>query len=250
MDINERKKLIGKRLNTVLAMRNVKQKDLAKHLGIQDNAVSYFCKGDRTPNTAQLAEICDYLEISADYLLGLSEVSTPNLDVHAIAKATGLSENSSEFLLDLKDYPQSDGELLNTLIKGMEETSMTKYFGLMKEAIHTPSARMCVVPLADDPTRHKEIPKLSVHILNECVEEYFHAGKEENRVGVSFELDAEDAFVFYCKKIGECLSDYLTEVYECQNEWSNIESFKDELIAIMKVRNEEWMKIHPPKRKE
>ncbi len=250
MDIDERKKLIGTRLNTVLAMRNVKQKDLAKHLGIQDNAVSYFCKGDRTPNTAQLAEICDYLEVSADYLLGLSDVSTPDMDVQAIAQATGLSENSSEFLLDLKYASRLDEELIDTLLKGMEETSMTRYFGLMKEAMHTPSARMCVMPLTNDPKRKKEIPDLSLHVLNECVQEYFHSGEDEEHVGVSFKLDAEDAFWFYCKKVGECLSDYLAEIYESQNEWSNIEDIKDELIAMMKDRNEEWKKEHPHKRKE
>ena len=250
MDINERKKLIGKRLNAALAMRNVKQKDLARHLGIQDNAVSYFCKGDRTPNTAQLAEICDYLEISADYLLGLSKVSTPDLDVHAVAKATGLSEFSSKFLLDMQYTSQLDRELIDVMIKSISETSMTRYFELMKEALNTPSCQMCVEHFSHDPQCMKEIPDLSPDVLKACVEEYFYAGDDENRSAKSFKLDSLNAYEFYNQKIGECLSYTLTEIYEMNNEWFNIESFKDELIAIMKVRNEEWMKIHPPKRKE
>lgn len=65
------RKIIGLRINTALALRNVKQKELAKVLGVSANAVSYFCSGARTPNTWQLIKIAEYLEVSADYLLGI-----------------------------------------------------------------------------------------------------------------------------------------------------------------------------------
>ena len=42
------KKQFGIRLNSALAKRNMKQKELAAALGVTDNTVSYFCSGSRS----------------------------------------------------------------------------------------------------------------------------------------------------------------------------------------------------------
>ena len=55
-----------------LRFRDVMQKDLALDLGVTSNTVSYWCCGDRKPNVDQLAQIAQYLNVSADYLLGLA----------------------------------------------------------------------------------------------------------------------------------------------------------------------------------
>ena len=116
---------------------------------------------------------------------------------------------------------------------------MTRYFELMKEALNTPSCQMCVAGFSLDPQCKKEIPDLSADVLNACVEEYFYAGEDDNRIAKSFKLDSVNAYEFYKQKVGECLTYTLTETYEMSSKWSNIESFRDELIAVMKVRNEE-----------
>lgn len=68
----------GYRLAKALEIRKISQKELAKHLGIQPNIVSYWCIGQRSPNIKYLAEISKYLNVSTDYLLGVSE--TPSTD--------------------------------------------------------------------------------------------------------------------------------------------------------------------------
>lgn len=70
------KKAIGCRINEALALRDVKQKDLAEILGVTDNTVSYYCSGSRTPNTQQITEIAKFLNVSTDWLLGLSDAKT------------------------------------------------------------------------------------------------------------------------------------------------------------------------------
>ena len=65
-------KIIGNRLCIILEINNVKQKELAKVLGVKDNIISYFCSGARKPNLEQIIEIAKYFNVSADYLLGLS----------------------------------------------------------------------------------------------------------------------------------------------------------------------------------
>lgn len=63
---------IGRRINSALAIREMHQKDLAKQIGVVDNTVSYYCSGARPPSATYLFLIAESLNVSADYLLGLS----------------------------------------------------------------------------------------------------------------------------------------------------------------------------------
>lgn len=82
--------IIGKRINSALAEKDIKQKELAKKIGVNDNVISYWCSGSRTPNTQQIIQICNVLGVSADYLLGLSDVATNDKDLQYICDYTGL----------------------------------------------------------------------------------------------------------------------------------------------------------------
>jgi transcriptional regulator with XRE-family HTH domain len=63
---------IGSHIKALLAFKGIKQKDLAKYLGVTDNTISYFCSGSRVPNAEQIIKIAEYLEVSADYILGIN----------------------------------------------------------------------------------------------------------------------------------------------------------------------------------
>ena len=89
---SELSKKIGTRINTLLAEQDKKQKELAAFLGVQDNTISYFVSGRRTPNTEQLAKIADFFNVSADYLLGRTETKTTDIDAQFVCQYTGLSE--------------------------------------------------------------------------------------------------------------------------------------------------------------
>lgn len=92
------KKVIGTRINTALALRNVKQKDLAKHLKVSDNTISYFVGGSRTPNMEQLIKISKFLNVSTDYLLDLAKEPSTDTEIKGICEYTGLNEESIEKL--------------------------------------------------------------------------------------------------------------------------------------------------------
>ena len=94
----DNKNIIGSRLNTALACRGVKQKELAQYLNIPDNTISYFCSGKRTPNVRQIAEIAKRLEVSADYLLGVSEVMTTDTATRELCLTLGLNDIAIESL--------------------------------------------------------------------------------------------------------------------------------------------------------
>lgn len=93
---------IGIRISKALILRNIKQKELAKEIGVMDNVVSYWCKGSRTPNTEQIIKISRVLNVSTDYLLGVSDVVTSNKDLQYICDYTGLSLQSIALLRQTK----------------------------------------------------------------------------------------------------------------------------------------------------
>ena len=92
------KNIVGSRLNAALARRNVKQKELAQYLNVPDNTISYFCSGKRTPNVQQIAEIAKRLEISTDYLLGVSDVMSADTATRELCLTLGLNDIAIESL--------------------------------------------------------------------------------------------------------------------------------------------------------
>ena len=94
------KKKIGERINAALIKENKKQKELAQELGVTDNTISYFVTGARVPNLEQITKIAKYLDTTTDYLLGITDVKTPNLDTRLISEKTGLSEKAISLLTE------------------------------------------------------------------------------------------------------------------------------------------------------
>lgn len=113
---NTTSKIIGNRLNTLLANKDIKQKELAQYLEVTDNTISYFVKGKRTPNTEQIIKISKYFDVSADYLLGLSETPTNNKDEQFICDYTGLNLDSIRNLVHHKNNNPQNLEFENYLI--------------------------------------------------------------------------------------------------------------------------------------
>jgi transcriptional regulator with XRE-family HTH domain len=145
---NTLSKIVGQRINARLAERNKKQKELAAALNVTDNTVSYYCSGTRLPNTSQIKIIAEFLDCSADYLLGLSDTPTNDKDMRYMCDYTGLSEKAirelrecinTEYYTDLvPDYQNlwimetipDFKEVLNQII---ESGCMRKVVGLISD---------------------------------------------------------------------------------------------------------------------
>lgn len=107
--------IIGQRINKALAFRNVKRKELAKELGeklkeirkehnlnqsefgelfgLTQNTITNIENDKRVPTYEILIEIAKRFNISVDYLLGLSEAKTNDIELKAICDYTGLTED-------------------------------------------------------------------------------------------------------------------------------------------------------------
>lgn len=63
----------GKRLRDVRMKRNLTQRAISEHLGIALRTYQCYEQGTREPGLDMLTSLADYLDVSADYLLGRKE---------------------------------------------------------------------------------------------------------------------------------------------------------------------------------
>lgn len=70
-------KLLPSRIRDIMSKYKIKQKDLAEKTGISRQSIGYYADGSNVPDAEKLALIAKALNVSADYLLGLSDNETP-----------------------------------------------------------------------------------------------------------------------------------------------------------------------------
>ncbi|MDE6550443.1 MAG: helix-turn-helix domain-containing protein [Clostridia bacterium] len=61
------------RLNEILLENNLSQNALAQRIFMSQSVVNNYCTGKREPSLDVLSSICKELNVSADYLLGLTD---------------------------------------------------------------------------------------------------------------------------------------------------------------------------------
>ena len=68
--------------------------EVADEIGITRVALGYYEKGERKPDIEILHRLAAYYHVSCDYLLGLSDIKTPDISIKEISEKTGLSEQA------------------------------------------------------------------------------------------------------------------------------------------------------------
>ena len=79
--------------------KEVTQQMLADVLGKSRQAISYYCDGSSSPDWETLVKIANFFSVSTDYLLGETEVKSPDTSTRAICKVLGLSEQTVSLLV-------------------------------------------------------------------------------------------------------------------------------------------------------
>ena len=78
--------------------KGVSQEELSKELGISKSTLGLWETGDTLPDARSLHDLAVYYNVSADYLLGLAELKTPDIDIQKACKLTGLSDDAIHIL--------------------------------------------------------------------------------------------------------------------------------------------------------
>ena len=98
----DNKKIFADRLVELRESRGVSQQTLADDLEITRQSLSLYEKAKRTINIDLLVKIAKYFNVSTDYLLGLNDNATTDIELKAVCDYTGLSEEAVKKLASLK----------------------------------------------------------------------------------------------------------------------------------------------------
>ena len=93
-------KQFSPKLKTLREEAGLNQSQLANKLGVSRGSISFYENGDRIPDIEFLRKVSEYFDVSADWLLGISETQNPDMRVHKICEFTGLSEELVVFLME------------------------------------------------------------------------------------------------------------------------------------------------------
>lgn len=104
-------------LRKLMNDRKVTQRELADAIGMRPQTVSLYVTGQSAPDINCLKKIAEFFNVSSDYLLGLSDITTNNADIQAACVTTGLSESA---IVWLQTVDTTYLQLLNTLLENEE----------------------------------------------------------------------------------------------------------------------------------
>lgn len=79
---------------------------ISKAAGVASAALSAWLLDKSSPTIEGLYKLSKYFGVSADYLLGLTDVQTVNTDLRAVCEYTGLSECALEQMEKGKEFPE------------------------------------------------------------------------------------------------------------------------------------------------
>lgn len=118
MEFNQ--KLFVSRLRELLDEKEITQKELSSRIGVSEVTVSRYLSGDRTPRTDVINSISNFFNVSADYLLGNSDIRNPYKES---------PEQKTDEDIDLwlsktdgyKELPEEDREIISSIAKKLLE---------------------------------------------------------------------------------------------------------------------------------
>ena len=115
-------KVFSERLSELMKEGGLKQQDLANVLEVKRQTVSLYMSGQSMPDAEQLKKIAVFFNVSADWLLGLSDVRVLETDLREICTYTGLSEVAAKNLHKFANYNESP-QIINIFFENLLESS-------------------------------------------------------------------------------------------------------------------------------
>ncbi|MDI3537685.1 MAG: hypothetical protein PWP30_2167 [Eubacteriaceae bacterium] len=89
------------RLKELIENSKYNQREVAEEIGISKQTISFYVNGKRLPDIDTVYKLCKFFKISSDYLLGLSDIKSMDIDIKEMSKETGLNDDSIERLKSL-----------------------------------------------------------------------------------------------------------------------------------------------------
>ena len=108
--------IFSERLSSLMKEQGITQQSLADSLGIKRQTVSLYKSGQSMPDARTLRDLALYFKVSSDYLLGISDIRSTDIDLKEISEKTGLSEHLVNRILKTKNSAiNEDGDFFRFL---------------------------------------------------------------------------------------------------------------------------------------
>ncbi len=125
MIVDKYNEILPSRIRALIADSGATQNQIAKEIGVTRQSISQYCDGSTVPNADKLLKLAQYFNVSADYLLGITNAKTIDKDVQFICEYTGLNESVIGSLAD-RELPNYIAELLNLFSKSYQTEYLCK----------------------------------------------------------------------------------------------------------------------------
>lgn len=93
---------IGKRIKYIREKRGLSQTTLGKSMGVTKKTIIEYEDKNKIP-LDKIKKLAVALDVTADYLLGVSDIETIDKNMEIVHKTTGLSNNAIEVLMQLHE---------------------------------------------------------------------------------------------------------------------------------------------------
>ncbi|MCL2189242.1 MAG: helix-turn-helix transcriptional regulator [Defluviitaleaceae bacterium] len=113
--------ILNARLRELLDADGVRTEEVADAVGIGSSAVRSWCTGYARPDIDKIPAICRFFGVSADWLLGISDTKSVDIEMRDICEKTGLSENALFNLMRYNENRNADGYPNSPASAGAEE---------------------------------------------------------------------------------------------------------------------------------
>ena len=145
----------------------------SKQLEMKRQSVDRYYNGDRCPDAPALAWICERMGVSADWLLGLSDVREPSTELRAVCEYTGLSEAAINRITNNDDkWPLPVGALSHLIVSsgfGDVIESYSAFLALLGEIEVKPAINNLIsYQQRDDGTIEMSIYEAIHHYMNKA----------------------------------------------------------------------------------
>ena len=125
MTVDKYNEILPTRIRALIADSGATQNQIAKEIGVTRQSISQYCDGSTVPNADKLLKLAQYFNVSADYLLGITNAKTIDKDVQFICEYTGLNESVIASLAD-RELPNYIAKLLNLFSKSYQTEYLCK----------------------------------------------------------------------------------------------------------------------------
>ena len=116
----------------------------AKQIGLKRQTVDKYLSGVQKADMPSIKQICMAMNITSDWLLGLSDVMSPSADIQSAVAALGITEGAARRIVDPDVYGSKREALSHLLERSEFKDLLDAYVNLLKLISYiTAEKRLC-----------------------------------------------------------------------------------------------------------